>query len=328
MKNLTLKLKLLSLVIIATFGLKAQRIADLENLTLQADTFYDGSMGTPMISASSSFSSGDCIFPNKWSGGSFGYWESGWAYSNKRDSVTAGFGNQFSARTGKGYNGSANYAIGQNGSKLKFNGKATQIGGFYVTNSTYATLSMQQGDGFAKKFGGATGNDPDWFKLKIQKYAEGTLGVDSVTFYLADFRFADNTQDYIIKKWEYVDLSSLGNADSLLFTLSSSDVGNFGMNTPAYFCLDDFTTLNTVTTVNDVELPENSVSVFPNPVVHSLTVHSDWPLHKVEVFNQVGDLLITSQEHKLDLSLLSRGIYMVRVTSYDGSIVSKRIIKE
>ena len=326
MKNLTLKLKLLSLAIIATFGLKAQRIADLENLTLQVDTFYDGSMGTSTVSSSSSFSSGDCVFPNKWS--EYGYWESGWAYSNKRDSVTASFGNQFSARTGKGYNGSVNYAIGQNGSKLKFNGKATQIGGFYVSNSTYATLSMQQGDLFAKKFGGATGSDPDWFKLKIQKYAEGTLAADSVTFYLADFRFADNTQDYIIKKWEYVDLSSLGNADSLLFTLSSSDVGNFGMNTPAYFCLDDFTTLNTTTHIHDVEPFENTVILYPNPVVKSLTVHSDRPLYKVEVFNQVGDLLITSQEHKLDLSLLSRGIYMVRVTSYDGNIVSKRIIKD
>ncbi|MEZ4953573.1 MAG: DUF4465 domain-containing protein [Saprospiraceae bacterium] len=32
----------------------------------------------------------------------------------------------------------------------------------------------------------------------------------------------------------------LGHVDSL-FTLSSSDAGVFGMNTPAYFCLDNLT---------------------------------------------------------------------------------------
>jgi len=325
MQNFTLKLKLLFLAIIVTLGLKAQRIADLENLALQVDTFYDGSMGTPTVSASSSFISGDCVFPNIWS--EFGYWESGWAYSNKRDSMTAGYTNQFSARTGKGNNSSANYAIGQNGSKLKFNSKGVLMGGFYITNSTYSTLSMQKGDGFAKKFGGDTGNDPDWFKLKIQKYTEGALVTDSVTFYLADFRFADNTQDYIIKKWEYVDLSSLGNADSLLFTLSSSDVGNFGMNTPAYFCLDDFTTLSTVTHVDDESSKKNLI-LYPNPVYTSLTVRPDFQIYKVEVFNQVGDLVISSHENKLDLSFLTMGIYTVRVTSDEGAIVVKKIVKE
>jgi hypothetical protein len=41
-----------------------------------------------------------------------------------------------------------------------FNGQ-----GVYVTNTTYAYNSMRDGDMFAKKFGGPTGNDPDWYKL-------------------------------------------------------------------------------------------------------------------------------------------------------------------
>ena len=59
-----------------------------------------------------------------------------------------------------------------------------------------------------------------------------------VEFYLADYRFADNGEDYIVDTWEYIDLSSLGAVKSLEFGLSSSDVGDFGMNTPAYFALD------------------------------------------------------------------------------------------
>ena len=32
--------------------------------------------------------------------------------------------------------------------------------------------------------------------------------------------------------------SSLGSASSLVFSLTSSDVGTYGMNTPAYFAVD------------------------------------------------------------------------------------------
>ena len=58
-------------------------------------------------------------------------------------------------------------------------------------------------------------------------------------FYLADFRFADNALDYVVDSWTWVDLSSLGVVSSLSFSLASSDVGQFGMNTPAYFAMDN-----------------------------------------------------------------------------------------
>ena len=61
------------------------------------------------------------------------------------------------------------------------------IDGMYVTNGTYAYLSMLNGDAYAKKFGGVSGNDPDWFKLTIRKWYNGILANDSVTFYLADY---------------------------------------------------------------------------------------------------------------------------------------------
>jgi hypothetical protein len=59
-----------------------------------------------------------------------------------------------------------------------------------------------------------------------------------VEFYLADFRFENNGEDYIVDTWEYVDLSSLGVVNKLEFSLGSSDVGAWGMNTPAYFVID------------------------------------------------------------------------------------------
>jgi hypothetical protein len=58
-----------------------------------------------------------------------------------------------------------------------------------------------------------------------------------VEFYLADFR---NGKSLIVKDWTYVDLSSLKLVDRIKCTLTSSDNGDYGMNTPGYFCIDNF----------------------------------------------------------------------------------------
>jgi hypothetical protein len=97
---------------------------------------------------------------------------------------------------------------------------------------------MLNGDAYAKKFGGVSGDEEDWFLLTITGKDAGGTEVGSVEFYLADYRFADNGQDYIVNTWEYVDLMGLGVVESLEFSLSSSDMGSYGMNTPAYFALD------------------------------------------------------------------------------------------
>ena len=37
-----------------------------------------------------------------------------------------------------------------------------------------------------------------------------------------------------------MDLSDLAEIDAIIFTMSSSDTGDWGMNTPAYFAMDNF----------------------------------------------------------------------------------------
>jgi len=172
----------------------------------------------------------------------------GFSYSNTTDTTTAGYTNQYSAYTGGGYQ-SPNYGVGyysefnNTASKIQFTETRDFTGaGVQLTNTTYAALSMKDGDGFAKKFGGATGNDPDWFKLTIQGIRNGNQVGTTIEFYLADFRFADNTQDYMLSNWTHVDLSALGSSvDEVWFTMSSSDNSQYGMNTPAYFAMDDLT---------------------------------------------------------------------------------------
>ena len=62
----------------------------------------------------------------------------------------------------------------------------------------------------------------------------------TLDFYLADFRFANNEEDYILNTWEWFDLSPLGNVATISFSLSSSRGSGYNMITPAYFCMDNF----------------------------------------------------------------------------------------
>lgn len=78
-------------------------------------------------------------------------------------------------------------------------------------------------------------------KLTIIGKDGGGATTGSVDFMLADYRFADNTQDYVVTDWRWVDLAALGTVSSLQFALVSSDSGEFGINTPAYFALDNLT---------------------------------------------------------------------------------------
>ena len=193
------------------------------------------------------FTSGGAFFNNSYDP-TFGSW-AGFALSRETDATTAGLGNQFSAFAGSGAEGSLQYAVGFVDSFSPFLPTITLLPGesvlsLAVTNTTYAGLSMRDGDFFAKKFGGVSGNDPDFFRLTITGRDAGLAPTGQVDFYLADFRFANNALDYIVDDWATVDVSSLSAATATIeFTLSSSDNGIFGMNTPAYFAVDKVQTV-------------------------------------------------------------------------------------
>lgn len=256
----------------------------------------------------------------------------GFVYSNMTDSVTSGFTNQFSAKTAIGYNGSAQYAVAYATDSVTVRivdtaMTSTEPRGFYVTNNTYAYNSMRDGDGFAKKFGGVPNVDSDWFKITVNAYYNGSLKTDYVEFYLADFRDPDSTKDYIIKTWEWVDLSSLGVVDSLMFSLSSSDTGSFGMNTPAYFCMDDFTVQRVLGGINDkVNAPV--AKVYPNPAVNQLFVEVlDNSIQQVSVYDMTGKVVATqaANNSKLNFNIaqLPSGNYIIRMSGDNGVAVSK-----
>jgi hypothetical protein len=217
---------------------------DFDDRPLAYNSYYNGADGA------GAFVSGGAAFGNIYMP-EYETWL-GWSHSSMTDSVTAGPGNQYSAITGAGANGSSSYGVAYLGVDNQHpepfyasDGRITlpagqQPVGMYVTNTTYAVRSMEQGDQFARKFGDDDGEYPDWFLLTVDSVnASGGL-VNSVNFYLADYRFDDGSRDYIVDDWQWIDLLSLQGPGvvALTFQLDSSDFGYYGMNTPAYFAMD------------------------------------------------------------------------------------------
>ena len=175
------------------------------------------------------------------------FWNGGIAISQWNDMTTEGYLNQCSAYfkdavTGfGGYNGSKTFAVNNNSGKISFEDGVTECTfyHFWVINTTYAALSMINGDGFGAKIFELG----DWFKLTVNAFDKNDNPTGTpVEFYLADFRTA--TSPGIVTQWTKVDLTPLGNhVHSIEFNLESSDAGEWGMNTPAYFCFDNLALL-------------------------------------------------------------------------------------
>ncbi len=334
---------LLSCFVLATGVLNsnAQSVATFDDLTLpKADTFYVN-YATPMSDVG--FNDGLAHFPCYYDTSWGGLWNSGFAYSNMTDSVTSGYTNEYSAKAATGYAGSANYVVaycppsittGVNTTKLTLLGAASgmPVSGFYVTNGTYAYNSMLNGDGIGKKFGDTSGNYPDWFKLTIKGMNGGAFTADRVDFYLADYRFADNDSDYIVKTWQWVDLLPLGHVDSLVFNLTSSDNGIYGMNTPAYFCMDNFTTNETGVGVNKITMNTPAAKIYPIPANDQLFVEANdnW-VEQITVTDQAGAVVAsfgaTSKVSAIDVTKLTPGLYVVDMTG-NGKHASGKFIKQ
>jgi hypothetical protein len=182
---------------------------------------------------SGGFTSGGQYFNNTYNSAFGGYWN-GFSVSSTTDTTTPGYTNQYSAITGSG-NGSAYYAVLYPTAYVNLTGIVQSID---LTNTTYAYLSMLNGDSFESAF-----TKGSFFDVVITGYSglnnTGTQ-TGSVTYFLADYTSDTSTP---VNTWNTVNLTSLGSAESLGFSFQSSATGEFGINTPEYVAVDNLVTL-------------------------------------------------------------------------------------
>lgn len=307
----------------------AQQTATFESFVNGPDEVYNGSeVPSQMRTFTDAGVMLDVTFTTFPSG--FTSWND-FAISSVVDTITPGFGNQYAARPGSGVDGSSAYAVSfGSGAKMYLTDDAIgePVEGMYITNSTYTYYTIRDGNDFSKAFGGDTGNDPDYFLLTIKGYRNGELTTDSVDFLLADYRFSDNSQDYIVDEWEYVDLTSLGAVDSLTFTYFSTDANDFGLLTPTYFCVDNITTAGEPSSVNPIALRPD-VTVYPNPVQASLNLSTTAGLvGNYRVVDQFGRIVHSGAiTPSIRLDGLNRGQYVLLLESEQG-LLARRFLKQ
>ena len=300
----------------------AQTTIDFESLTVPAEGYYNGSSdhsGTIGESETFTYNIENATFYVTYTqGDGYGYWNA-LAYSNQMDKITEGFTNysSYSDHTdGGGANGSANYIFSYGGDSIMFD-ETVEIQNAKITNSTYAYLYMTNGSGY-------TYTTDDYFILTITGIMNDNSTTGSVDFYLANFT---NGNAYVIDDWTNVDLSSLGNVDGLKFTFSSSDVGQYGINTPLYYCLDDLQYSNIVSVENGLS---DNVSIYPNPA--NSTVNIDNVLGaNISINDITGKTIYTKNNclnnEKVEISNLKSGIYFIRIEDNSRVFTKKLIVK-
>ena len=256
-----------TLLVLSATPVKAQTVSSLDDLTLPAaNTDYATSLAAPQ---QYSFQSGLVTYHGvleSWGGyGAFNY-------TNIVDTVTNSFTNDKAAITGAGFDQSANYGIAYLssdwpanpdksiliGAKLEGAAAGGKVAGMYVTNSTwtyhYMKTSYQNGD---------------WFKLTVRGYLNNTEVSDSVQMTLGSVATGDTM---LIKNWQWLNLTSLGNVDSLTFQITSSDE-----YTPFYFAFDNLTTLDGICpeaqNIAATSVNENSVTITWDESLNGVTTN-------------------------------------------------------
>lgn len=214
------------------FSAQAQTVSDFETVLPGNDTIWNGS------DQSGGFVDGAAYFFNDYNT-DWGSW-SGFSVSKTTDTLTQSWFNQYASISGGGAHNSSAYSTLYSESTVMFAHSANgdSLYGLMINNSTYTYRTLQNGDNFTKKFGGASGNDPDFYTATFYGYDANLELTDSVVFYLADYRDANNANDYIVKDWTWVDLKKLGKIRYLDIAFNSTDKGQFGINTPTYACID------------------------------------------------------------------------------------------
>jgi hypothetical protein len=212
------------------------------------------------------------------------------------------------------------HALGTQNAYLLSDYKNGQIiKSFQVANTTYAYNSMKLGDNMGKKF---TAADNDTFVLIIKGYNDDSL-IEQQLIYLADFRLGINS--YIANEW--IDVNMIGMSDSIVFSLVSSDNGDFGMNQPAYFALDEITLIGPASVK---KMPSQNVLVYPNPATDQLNFKNiPVSISKASCIDALGRKLelTLNPQGSANVSHLKSGIYWVELQDIKGVTYRSSFIK-
>ncbi|MDL2257121.1 DUF4465 domain-containing protein [Bacteroidales bacterium OttesenSCG-928-I14] len=288
------------------------KVATFEDLSLEPESWWNGS------SEEVGFKSGDFFFETVFSdwGGGITSW-SGCAYSNVTatdfvDLATS----EFNSVVGKGVEGSDNFAVVYYSEydgpvQISLQEKAN-IKGVFITNTAYTAKTIREGNGFAKAF-----EQGDFLKIVFADEDN-----NKVEYFLADYMAENSEYHFVVDSWQWLDLSSLAITSKLQITMESSQVDQFGIQTPAYFCMDNLRAEKARPDAICNNLSEEKV-YFSSGIIYLEKLQNDC---QVNIYSSTGLLIYTESCHNnstIDINNYPFGLYLVEIVSDNGRTVHK-----
>ena len=119
--------------------------------------------------------------------------------------------------------------------------------------------------------------------------------------------------------------------------LLATERGNYSVGVTVGGCTVITDQMNVITAIADTPVFDDHISIYPNPFKDILTISTSGTISgknmEVKIYDLSSKLLVTKTliPHKeieeIDLSLLSKGTYLIKLSTDDGE-VTKKIIKE
>jgi len=193
---------------------------------------------------------------------------------------------------------------------------------------------------------------------RIYQKVEGlTIGSDyNFTVESRDEAAGTPSEIYILNTeiTDEVGINANGGSDASVdgFLTTSNTVGEWTVNTINFTATNTFAvvyirSLNSIDTATEVfydnfslmestlstkDFSSSSFALFPNPAKDMITIKSSTSeeISSVQVFDLLGKEVLNSKlvEDNVNLSTLSKGVYMLKINSISGKTATKKIIKE
>ena len=187
--------------------------------------------------------------------------------------------------------------------QILFNdGAAHEPVGVYVTNFPTAFYNCLYGGGTARAF-----VNGDKFTLTIHGVAtdqtEKTIDVDLVTY--------SNDMFQAIRGWKYVDLTPLGKVESIYFTMNSTDIGTWCINTMTGFCLDKLMVKAGDSVWTSLAGATNGNITYDRAAMEVVLPQSEFAI----IYNTAGQKVIATEGTRISVAGLDKGVYLVKTAN-------------
>lgn len=184
-------------------------------------------------------------------------------------------------------------------------GECWEPQGVYVNLTSYPYYCMEMGDAYARAF-----RNGDSYKLTIT----GVAADESQKNVVVELGGCSNGHLSLTRGWRFVDLTPLGAVNEIFFNLSTTDVGDWGDNTPTYFALDKLSAKKSDSSVKRIQ---SDVKISFN---REDNIVSAGGADFIAVYDLAGRL-VASSEGSLCIEALPAGVYMVKAGNSSLKIV-------